>query len=134
MELVEDRIGALLAEADSADLEHTVRVGISGLARLLADLEHLRKQRDDLQVSNSKLLKLTRAGNEAGLLVGLGADERRVLAVLADRLRGGAKAYGALDLASDRRDFEKERGEEVADLLVYSAFAELKRLSAGGKL
>jgi hypothetical protein len=56
----------------------------------------------------------------------LGQDERRVLLALARRLLFGQKAYGRLDLANDRRDWRKERSLEIQDLLVYSAFEELK--------
>lgn len=128
----EERIVDMLREADSVDPELTIRVSCNGFSKLLAELEHLRRQRDELQASNTKLQQ---AGlvDTGDMLAGLGADERRVLVVLAGRLRRGAKAYGALDLATDQRDWEKERGEEVADLLVYSAFAELTRLAREGK-
>jgi hypothetical protein len=62
----------------------------------------------------------------------LGDDELRVLAYLAARLLAGQRTYGRLDLASDRRDWREERGEEIADLLVYSAFAELTTVRRGG--
>lgn len=125
-------VTSMLREADSVDPELTVRVGISSFSKLLAEIEHLKKQRDELQTSNTKLQQ---AGlvDTGDVLAGLGADERRVMVVLAGRLRRGAKAYGPLDLATDQRDWEKERGEEVADLLVYSAFDELKRLAREGK-
>jgi hypothetical protein len=55
----------------------------------------------------------------------LGPDERRVLLVLARRLLAGQQAYGRLDVASDRRDWRKERAEELADALVYGAIAEV---------
>ena len=57
----------------------------------------------------------------------LGPDERRVLAWIARRLLAGQASYGRLDLANDRRDFERERAEELADALVYSAMAEVQR-------
>lgn len=57
----------------------------------------------------------------------LGDDEIRTLVCLARRLREGQRCYGKLDLAHDRRDFRKERSEEIQDLLVYSAFVELQR-------
>lgn len=57
----------------------------------------------------------------------LGDDEAKVLAYLADRLTEGQRRYGALDLANDPRDWRKERSEEIADLLVYGAFEELKK-------
>jgi hypothetical protein len=54
-------------------------------------------------------------------------DAQRTLNYLARRLLDGQKAYGKLDLASDPRDWKKERGEEIADLLVYTAFESLKQ-------
>ena len=54
-------------------------------------------------------------------LSGLGTDELRVLGFIAARLRMGREAYGPLDLATDRRDWRRERDEEAADLLVYAA-------------
>ncbi len=55
----------------------------------------------------------------------LGDDERRVLLVLARRLLAGQGTYGRLDIATDRRDWRKERAEELSDLLVYDAIAEI---------
>lgn len=56
----------------------------------------------------------------------LGLDEHRVLVVLAKRLLEGQLAYGKLDLHNDPRDWRKERAMEVQDLLIYSAFLELR--------
>ena len=59
-------------------------------------------------------------------------DELRVVAFIVQRLIGqGRVAYGALDLATDERDFVRERNEEIADALVYVACAALK--SSAGK-
>jgi hypothetical protein len=55
----------------------------------------------------------------------LGTEERAVLLVLARRLLAGQRAYGRLDLARDARDWRKERGEELADALIYGAIAEV---------
>ena len=63
------------------------------------------------------------------VLAELGADERKVMLVLARRLLEGQKCYGRLDLANDARDFRHERASEVADLLIYSAFAELQQVA-----
>lgn len=57
----------------------------------------------------------------------LGTDERRVLLVLARRLLQGQRQYGRLDVAGDRRDWRRERAEELADALVYGAIAEVAR-------
>ena len=51
----------------------------------------------------------------------LGPDELRVLVLVAERLATGRRRYGPLDLAGDRRDFQGEALEEVADALVYAA-------------
>jgi hypothetical protein len=55
----------------------------------------------------------------------LGADERRVLLILARRLLAGQHAYGRLDVAHDGRDWRKERADELADALIYGAIAEV---------
>jgi hypothetical protein len=71
---------------------------------------------------------VTATPNDAELLevlAELGRDERRVLLVLARRLLAGQHAYGRLDVANDRRDWRKERAEELADALVYGAIAEV---------
>jgi hypothetical protein len=57
----------------------------------------------------------------------LGDEERAVLLLLARRLLEGQRAYARLDLANDPRDFVHERGLEIQDLLLYSAFEELAR-------
>jgi hypothetical protein len=55
----------------------------------------------------------------------LGPDEERVLLVLARRLLEGQRTYGLLSLATDGRDWLRERSEELADALVYTAIAEV---------
>ena len=67
----------------------------------------------------------------ADVLAELGEDERRVLLLLAHRLLEGQRCYGRLNLANDPRDFRQERASEVADLLIYSAFAELQAVARG---
>lgn len=49
----------------------------------------------------------------------LNDDERAVLVLLAKRLAMGRKAYGALNLEVDKRDWRKEASEEALDLAVY---------------
>jgi len=58
----------------------------------------------------------------------LAHDETRVLLWIANRLLAGQRGYGVLDIATDRRDWRKERGEEYCDALVYTACEELKNL------
>ena len=55
----------------------------------------------------------------------LAEEEGGVLLVLAKRLLAGQRAYGRLDLAHDARDWRKERADELADALVYTAIAEV---------
>jgi hypothetical protein len=64
---------------------------------------------------------------------GLGPDELRVLVFLATRILCGREKYGELRVASDERDFEQERAEELGDLLTYSAMAELRRVVASAR-
>lgn len=59
----------------------------------------------------------------------LGADERAVLCLVAERLKIGHQRYGDLHVAADRRDFRVEALEEAADGLVYAAVA----LMRGGR-
>ena len=64
----------------------------------------------------------------ATLAAQLGEDEVRVLARIAERLRSGARVYGRMDLATDKRAFRTtEAREELEDALVYLACAWLKQ-------
>jgi hypothetical protein len=64
---------------------------------------------------------LTQRDRILAALVDLGPDEAEVLALVAERLVTGRRAYGELKPASDRRDFAREALEEAADGLVYVA-------------
>jgi hypothetical protein len=59
-------------------------------------------------------------------LAGWTADELDVLGFVADRLRLGRGRYGPLDIGTDGRDWRRERLEEAADGLIYSAIEVLK--------
>ena len=59
-------------------------------------------------------------------------DELRVLVLVATRARAGLARYGFLDLRRDRRDFQGEALEELADGLFYSTAALLSRRRRGG--
>jgi len=101
---------------------------------LCVELREAYSNLTSVQVRCNVLLDETRAqrrelaavGPIAGVLVELGEDERRVLLLLAHRLLEGQKHYGRLDLANDPRDWRRERAQELADVLVYGAFEELK--------
>jgi hypothetical protein len=56
----------------------------------------------------------------------LGPDERRVIALIAERLAAGRRIYGELDLEADRRDFAAEASEELIDGAIYLAAGALK--------
>jgi hypothetical protein len=62
----------------------------------------------------------------------LNEDEIRTVTVLAERLYRGQQQYGKIDLATDPRDFRKERAEEIEDLLIYTAFQALRREGGTG--
>jgi len=51
----------------------------------------------------------------------LGPDEAEVLAIVAERLVTGRKAYSELQIATDRRDFQHEALLELADGCAYLA-------------
>lgn len=57
----------------------------------------------------------------------LNGDERAVVIAAADRLVLGRVAYGALDLATDARDWRAERRAELQDALIYSSIADVAR-------
>ncbi|MBX3222387.1 MAG: hypothetical protein KF795_17845 [Labilithrix sp.] len=63
----------------------------------------------------------------------LGPDELRVVRFIAERLLAGQEAYGPLRLATDARDWRRERDEELADAVVYSACESLRRDLGGGR-
>lgn len=65
------------------------------------------------------------------LLRDLGADELRVVAFVARRVAAGRNVYGSLSVAKDSRDWRRERDEELADAIVYSACEALRRDLAG---
>ena len=75
----------------------------------------------------------TEAGRELATLVArLGDDELRVLARIAERLLHGARLYGRMELATDKRAFRtREAREELEDALVYLACAWLKERGGG---
>ena len=56
-----------------------------------------------------------------------GGDELDVLDGFLLRLELGRSRYGALDLRSDARDWQREQDEEVADWAVYRALARTSR-------
>jgi hypothetical protein len=51
----------------------------------------------------------------------LGADELRVLCMIACRAEMGRKQYGDLNLAIDRRNMRAELGAELLDACFYGA-------------
>ena len=68
-------------------------------------------------------------GDLAAIVEELGSDERRVLLALGRRLLDGQRQYGRLDVAKDPRHWRAERGEELCDVLIYSAIAEVAALA-----
>lgn len=58
----------------------------------------------------------------------LGEEERLVVVHLARRILTGQGQYGRLHLATDGRDWRKERADELSDVIVYTAYAEVARM------
>ena len=67
-----------------------------------------------------------------GIVGMLGAEELAVLRWIACRLLAGQSTYGRLALAHDGRDFDWERAAELADAVVYTAMAEVRRVLVRG--
>jgi hypothetical protein len=61
----------------------------------------------------------------------LSGDQLDVVGWVIERLAIGNERYGPLDLASDQRDFARERNEEIADALVYQACLALSQGEIG---
>ena len=59
------------------------------------------------------------------LAAGMADDALATLCFVARRLQQGQDGYGKLNLATDCRDWSKEREEELADACVYGACEEL---------
>jgi hypothetical protein len=57
-------------------------------------------------------------------------DALRVVALIAARLRRARQQYGALDLATDRRNFAHEESEEMLDALAYRTMRALQEADA----
>lgn len=65
-------------------------------------------------------------------LAEVGGDAIEVLDGFLLRLELGAERYGALVLASDRRNWQQEQDEEIADYAVYRALSRLSRNARHG--
>lgn len=60
----------------------------------------------------------------AGIYLGLDPGAQRVLYRMAKRVQAGQRAYGNLNLETDRRDFLDELRDELLDGLFYLAAEE----------
>ena len=69
-------------------------------------------------------------GDLLATIAALGPGERRVLGMLARRMLEWQRRCGRLDLAADGRDWRHERGEALADALLYGAIGEMAALLA----
>ncbi len=85
------------------------------------------KLEETQQMTRTTTIRNARAELDA-IAVGLGEDELQVLVFVAGRLAAGRERYGALHLSEDPRDWYRERSEELADSLVYTACAEIARV------
>jgi hypothetical protein len=86
-----------------------------------------RDGRDDARDAGGEQEDATVIDELTRLAQKLNPDEQRVLLEVARRLKMGRRVYGKLDLATDRRDFQKELAEEMTDAAVYGACLALQR-------
>lgn len=63
----------------------------------------------------------------SALLSRCSPDERRVVRTILRRIDRARPTYGPLDIATDRRDWARERRQEMADWLVYDALDDIAR-------
>jgi hypothetical protein len=61
------------------------------------------------------------------LFAELEPDARAVVAEIVRRVYAGQKKYGRLDLATDARDLESEKHEELLDAMIYGAALRIQR-------
>ncbi len=64
----------------------------------------------------------------------LGADEIRVIAYQAYKMRLGCEKYGALTLATDTRNWDRELAEEESDAEHYRSMKVIHRAIVSGAL
>ncbi len=62
----------------------------------------------------------------AELTTDASTDELRIIITIAERLNLGRERYGALCIANDERDWQREAREEAIDMAIYRAVASLK--------
>ena len=67
---------------------------------------------------------LLRARIEA-LLPAMSPSELSVVLEICTRVNGARETYGPLDLATDRRDWRRERANELFDAMFYECAASL---------
>lgn len=89
-----NEIAAMLSEHDSADDAETLRVAVQSMAKLLAELYHLRRQVTELQAHNTARQERARAA----------AQEREETRAECERMR------------VERDDVRKQRDEALAKL------------------
>jgi hypothetical protein len=63
----------------------------------------------------------------------LNDEELAPVAFLIRRVLKGRQLYGPLDLASDGRDMQRERLEEIADDVCYSIWSDMRRRSVAAE-
>jgi hypothetical protein len=96
----------------------------------MTSAEKMRAKRPRDRAAKLEAGRLSPVVQVVHVLAELGDEERAVLLVLARRLLAGQRAYGRLKLARDPRDFRRERAEELADAMVYTAIGEVAAMLA----
>lgn len=64
-----------------------------------------------------------------GMLPAMSLDELRVLREICTRVNGARESYGPLELSTDRRDWRRERANELFDAMFYECALALKASS-----
>lgn len=95
------------------------------LEQVYAQLTAVQERCTELTEVNRKLRRALGSAKLADYCSELGAQELVVLTALARRLLMGQLRYGQVNLGKDNRDWLRERAEEFADALIYTAFAEV---------
>lgn len=111
-----------------------MRACLASVARVLRSLPHqLARSRAARHVASAEPRRDALERSLCTRLVQCSYDELRVLNGILRRLELGRARYGFLDLRKDRRDFRRERNEEIADWVVYDACAEISDRDALGQ-
>lgn len=102
-----------------SDVGKGINAAMNKMHEKMDELEPLRPIHDRAEVEHARTI--------IQALPKLNEDELRGVARLVQKLLAGKEAHGPLVLATDKRDFRRERRAEGEDWLWYSIFEEICR-------